>query len=144
MTYDDVKDFEGQAYSGMAVGGRHSWVYPDGRWEERKVAPDKWEISFASAKRRVRASPKGSGAVPGTQFHWYILGHQKVRKLDEDTYDTLLEGVKHKIAHKRPHWRKWSTGYHPPTEREKLIAILEEALAQARAQPEPQARLTAF
>jgi hypothetical protein len=41
-----------------------------------------------------------------------------------------MEGVKYKVAHKRPHWRGWSTEYpdHDP-EREILIRILEEQLA---------------
>jgi len=25
MAYDDLKEFEGEAYTGMAVGGRHVW-----------------------------------------------------------------------------------------------------------------------
>jgi len=26
MPYDDVKEFEGETYSGMAVGGEHTWL----------------------------------------------------------------------------------------------------------------------
>lgn len=133
MGYDDLKEHRGKKYSGMPIGGRHTWRYPDGLWKERKVAPDRWEFTFEARKEREREAPPGSGADPGTQYHWYLLAHQRVRKVDKDAYDTLMEGTKYKVAHKRPHWRRWSSGYRDqPSEREKLIAILEEALERLR------------
>ena len=133
VAFDELKKFQGQVYSGMPVGGTHVWEYPHGVWKEQKVAPDRWVFSFLSEKKRVRRAPEGSGALPGTQYHWFILAHQRVRKLDRDTYDTIMEGVKYKVAHKRPHWRGWSTEYpdHEP-EREILIRILEEQLAELK------------
>ena len=133
MSYDDVKEFDGEAYSGMAVGGEHSWIYPHGLWSERKIAPARWEFTFRSIKERDRTAPPGSGAERGAQFHWYILAHQRVRKIDADTYDTFMTGAKHKVAHRRPGWRKWSSQYpDQPSEREKITQILEEALAEVR------------
>jgi hypothetical protein len=46
-----------------------------------------------------------------------------------------MEGVKYKVAHKRPHWRGWSTDYpdHEP-ERQILIRILEEQLAELKSE----------
>jgi len=133
MAYDDLKQHEGRLYSGMAVGGRHVWEYTDGLWDERKAAPDRWDFTFSSVKRRARSAPDGSGAPAGTQYHWYILAHQKVRKLDADAYETFMEGRKYKVAHKRPHWRGWSTEYpdHEP-ERDLLVRILEAELERAR------------
>ena len=135
VAYDDLKEFRGQVYSGMPIGGSHVWEYPHGLWQERKVAPDRWEFTFSSEKKRARRAPEGSGAPAGTQYHWFILAHQRVRKLDQDTYETLMEGVKFKVAHKRPHWRGWSTEYpdHEP-EREILIRILEEQLAELKSE----------
>jgi len=47
-----------------------------------------------------------------------------------------MDGVKYKIAHKRPHWRKWSDEYpDQEPERERLIAILERQLAELRRDP---------
>lgn len=117
----------------MAVGGRHIWEYTGGLWDERKVAPDRWDFTFSSQKRRTRGAPEGSGVPPGTQYHWYIMAHQRVRKLDQDAYETFMEGVKYKVAHKRPHWRGWSTEYpdHEP-EREILARILEEQLVKLK------------
>lgn len=133
--YDDAKTHEGRAYSGMRVGGSHDWDYPDGRWQETKVAPDRWDVRFESLKRRRRAAPEDSGAAPGTMYHWLVLGHQRVRKLDADTYATLLEGVKWKIAHRRPHWRAWSSEYpEQPSARRKTIEVLEAALTELRAE----------
>jgi len=130
MAFDDLKKFNGQVYSGMPVGGTHVWEYPDGVWQERKVAPDRWDFTFRSVKKRSHRAPEGSGALPGTQYHWFIVAHQRVRKLDRDSYATVMEGVKYKVAHKRPHWRGWSTEYPDhETEREILIRILTEQLS---------------
>ena len=133
MAFDDLKKFRGQVYSGMSVGGMHLWEYPLGVWEECKVAPDRWVFTFKSDKKRARKAPEGSGALPGTQYHWFILAHQRVKKLDADTYATVMEGVNYKVAHKRPHWRLWSTDYPDnEPEREILIRILEEQLAELK------------
>ena len=133
VAYDDLKEFEGRPYSGMSVGGRHIWEYNGGLWDERKAAPDRWDFTFSSMKRRAQSAPEGSGVPPGTQYHWYIMAHQRVRKLDQDAYETFMEGVKYKVAHKRPHWRGWSTDYpdHEP-ERDILMRILGEQLAKAK------------
>src|SRR5256712_12307507 len=129
MAYDDVKEFEGETYSGMAVGGEHTWLYPNGLWHETKVTPDKWEFTFASLKERERSAAAGSGVPVGTEYHWYVLAHQRVRKIDADTYTTFMSGLKYKVAHKRPHWRKWSSEYpEKPWERGKFTASLEETL----------------
>ena len=136
MAYDDLKEFSGQRYTGMSVGGQHTWIYPNGRWQERKVAPDRWDFTFASMKERERSAPEGSGVPDGTQFHWYLLAHQRVRKVDKDSYTTFMDGLKYKVAHKRPHWRKWSDEYpDQEPERERLIAILERQLAELRRDP---------
>ena len=133
MAYDDVKEFEGETYSGMAVGGEHTWLYPNGLWKETKVAPDRWDFTFNSIKDRERSAPPESGVPVGTEYHWYILADQRVRKIDADSYTTFMSGVKYKLAHKRPHWRKWSSEYpDQPSETETLINILEGTLARLR------------
>lgn len=133
MAYDDLKEFEGEEYSGMPVGGQHAWIYPHGLWRERKVAPDVWEFDFTSIKEREQSAPVGSGCPPNTQYHWYILAHQRVRKIDADAYHTFMSGVKYKLAHRRPHWRRWSSQYPgQEPERNRVIAILEATLARLR------------
>ena len=133
VAYDDLKESGGKVYTGMPVGGEHAWVYPRGIWQERKLDPDRWAFTFSSLKTRTRSAPEGSGAAIGTGYHWFILAHQRVRKRDKDSYETFMEGVKFKIAHRRPHWRHWSTEYpDQEPEREKLIRILEEELARLR------------
>lgn len=112
---------------GMPVGGSHIWVYPKGTWKEEKVEPDCWVFSFESTKHRKREAPVNSGAAKGTQYHWYILADQKVKKIDKDSYETLMEGVKYKLSHKRPFWRKWSSQYEGNVpERERILEILDE------------------
>jgi len=140
VAYDDLKEFRGKVYTGMPGGGTHVWEYPHWVWQERKVAPDRWEFTFLSEKKRTRLAPEGSGALPGTQYHWYILAHQRVRKVDGNTYETVMEGIKYKVAHRRPHWRGWSTDYpdHEP-ERAILIRILEEQLRELKGDSTPTA-----
>jgi tRNA (cmo5U34)-methyltransferase len=141
VAFDDLKESGGKVYSGMSIGDGHRWLYPDGIWEERKVAPDRWDFTFSSLKTRTRSAPEGSGAAIGTSYHWYILAHQRVRKRDKDSYDTFMEGMKFKVAHRRPHWRSWSTEYpDQEPEREVLIRILEEELARLRKGDLPHSR----
>lgn len=135
MAYDDLKEFNGRRYSGMPVGGEHSWNYTNAVWRERKAAPDDWEFTFTSVKRRERSAPDGSGAPPDTRYHWYILANQFVRKIDKDSYSTFMSGLKYKIAHKRPQWRKWSCEY--PLQisaRARTVEILEGILDRLKGQ----------
>ena len=131
MSYDDMKSHDGKSYSGMKVGGRHSWVYPDGRWEETKTAPDRWEFTFNSIKNRANAAPVGSGVGPGSEYHWYILASQKVKKVDANAYETFMHGLKFKVGHKRPYWRSFSYEYPEQiSERHRIMQILSDALLQ--------------
>lgn len=135
MGYDDLKDFRGRAYRGMRVGGRHHWEYGGGPWREEKVAPDQWSFDYRSQKRRRRAAPEGSGAPEGAMFHWFLLAHQRVRKVDADTYETFMEGAKWKVGHRGPAARKWSSEHAPqPGARDRVAEILEETARGLRGQ----------
>lgn len=74
--YNALKSYKGQMYSGMAVGGSHTWTYDQGTWKETKEEPDLWRIDYQTNKRRARKAPTGSGAPVGTEYHWLIVGHQ--------------------------------------------------------------------
>lgn len=100
-SYNEYKEFEGKKYTGMKVGRSHKWYYDKGDWKEKKIAPDKWEFTYAVNKRRAGNAPEGSGVPVGTEYHWYILAHQNVRKLDANNYTTSMTGLKYKLAHKR-------------------------------------------
>jgi len=67
---------------------------------------------------------KRVGHAPvGTEYNWYILAHQNVRKLDANNYSTSMTGLKYKLAHKRAEIGKWSsTDY---AQKKWLIQILE-------------------
>jgi hypothetical protein len=128
--YNECKDFEGKKYTGMRVGGIHQWYYDKGEWKEKKIAPDKWEFTYATNKRRAWQAPEGSGVPVGTEYHWYLLAHQNVRKLDANSYTTSMEGLKYKLAHKRAEIGKWSsTDY---AQKERLIQILEGLIDQLK------------
>jgi len=74
--YNALKSFNGQVYSGMAVGGSHTWNYDQGIWKETKAEPDLWKIDYETTKRRAKKAPRGSGAPVGTEYHWLIVAHQ--------------------------------------------------------------------
>lgn len=92
-TYNEFKEFEGQQYTGMKIGRSHKWNYDAGVWRETKITPDLWEISYAVTKRRAGHAPEGPGVPVGTAYHWYILAHQNVRKLNANDYTTSLAGL---------------------------------------------------
>ncbi len=133
MAYDDLKEFNGRKYMGMPIGGKHVWNYPNGTWKEKKVEPDSWVFTFKSMKLRRKEAPMNSGAPINTEYHWYILADQRVRKVDKDSYETVMEGVKRKLSHKRPYWRKWSSEYQNNiSDRDRIIAILEDMLIRLK------------
>lgn len=126
VSYDEFKMYEGQRYTGMKIGRTHSWNYDPGRWKEKKITPDLWQINYAVTKRRAGRAPEGSGVPVGTEYHWYILAHQNVEKLNANDYTTSLAGLKFKIAHRRADSEKWSTT--PKTQRKRMIRFLRDVI----------------
>jgi hypothetical protein len=131
--FDDMKEFNGQAYTGMRVGGTHLWHYDNGLWTETKEAPDQWSFQFNCTKGRAHSAPPNTGALVQTKYHWYILADQIATKIDENSYLTEMKGVKFKVGHQRPHWRHFSYEYPEQVGyNERIIAILEQAIRQLR------------
>ena len=131
-TYNEFKTFDGQRYTGMKIGRSHKWYYDKGEWKEKKITPDDWEFTYAVTKRRAGKAPEGSGVPVGTEYHWYILAHQHVRKLNANDYSTAMTGLKVKIAHKRADKEKWSAG--EVAQRRKLMKVLRQMLADLEAE----------
>ena len=125
-SYDRFKEYEGQRYTGMKVGRSHKWHYDRGDWKETKITPDLWQISYAVTKRRAGRAPEGSGVPVGTEYHWYVLAHQNVRKLNANDDTTSLAGLKFKVAHKRADSGKWSAT--PKTQRKRMIRFLRDVI----------------
>jgi len=125
-SYNEFKKFEGKQYTGMKVGGSHKWYYDNGEWKEKKITPDKWEFNYAVTKRRAGDAPEGSGVPVGTEYNWYILAHQNVRKLDANNYSTSMTGLKYKLAHKRAEKENWNIT--DDAQRNRLIQILQELI----------------
>ena len=122
-SYNQFKEFEGKKYTGMKVGRTHKWYYDKGEWKEKKLTPDKWQFSYNVTKRRAGNAPEGSGVPVGTEYHWYILANQNVKKLDANEYSTSMIGLKYKLAHKRAERNNWSSS--DKAQRERLIEILQ-------------------
>jgi hypothetical protein len=143
-SYNEFKEFEGRRYTGMKVGRSHKWYYDQGEWKEKKVTPDKWEFNYAVTKRRAGRAPEGSGVPVGTEYHWYIVAHQNVRKLNANDYTTAMSGMKFKVAHKRGDSEKWSAS--DRAQRRRMIKILQEMihdLEQQAAEEQPSQPATA-
>ena len=122
-SYNQFKEFQGKNYTGMRVGRTHKWYYDKGEWKEKKVTPDKWQFSYNVTKRRAGNAPEGSGVPVGTEYNWYILANQNVKKFDANNYTTSMIGLKYKLAHKRADRNNWSSSDN--AQRKRLIEILE-------------------
>jgi hypothetical protein len=139
ISYDEWKLYEGQFYKGMKVGRSHKWYYDQGVWQDKKITPDLWEINYAVSKRRAGKAPKGSGVPVGTEYHWYILAHQMVKKLDANVYTTSLSGTKYKVAYRKAETGKWSAS--TKAQRKRMISYLEEMLKDLKQQAKAEEKL---
>lgn len=128
--YDKLKEYKGKRYSGMKIGGTHKWYYDEGEWRERKKTPEEWDIFYRTRKNRAGKAPEGSGAPVGTGYNWLIVAHQRVDKLDANSYMTYLDGKKFKVAHLRANKGKWNVT--EKTQRKKVIEFLEKVIADIR------------
>jgi hypothetical protein len=126
-SYNKFKEFEGKPYTGMKIGRGHYWIYDKGQWKETKITPDKWELSYAVTKRRKGKAPEGSGVPVGTKYHWYILAHQIVEKLNANDYSTEMVGLKYKLAHQRANKDDWNISER--AQKKRLLRILQELVA---------------
>ncbi|HWD87405.1 MAG TPA: hypothetical protein VG367_04710 [Mucilaginibacter sp.] len=134
-SYNRYKKFGNKQYTGMQIGRGHHWHYDEGDWKETKITPDLWEISYAVTKRRVGHAPENSGVPVGTEYQWYIVSHQHVKKLNANDYSTEMTGLKFKVAHKRANNDKWSAK--APTQRKHLIQFFKDLIAQLEKEPIP-------
>jgi hypothetical protein len=133
-SYDRYKEYKGQQYTGMAIGRTHHWYYDKSDWKEKKVTPDKWEFTYSTTKRRAGRAPEESGAPVGTGYHWFILAHQYVEKLNANDYSTQMVGLKYKLAHKRAASGQWSSS--DEKRRKELIVILKNLISDLEKEPE--------
>lgn len=132
--YDRYKKYHGEEYTGMKVGGTHKWYYDRGEWRERKLTPDDWKIYYKTTKRRAGKAPDESGVPVGTEYNWLIVSHQRVSKLDANSYMTCMEGRKFKVAHKRANKDVWNVS--EKTQRKHVIAYLEQLINEIKAADE--------
>ena len=122
----------------MKVGRSHKWYYDKGEWKEKKITPDKWEFTDAVPKKRAGHAPEGSGVPVGTEYHWYILVDQNVKKVDANNYSTKMTDLKFKLVHKRADKDHWSATDN--AQKKKLITLLEESINKLKSDLNPEAQ----
>lgn len=131
--YNSLKSYNNKVYTGMKIGGTHQWNYNNGKWVETKISPEEWNIKFTSVKTRMVSAPTNTGASIGTKFHWYIIADQIATKMDSNSYNTVMKGVKFKVGHKRPHWRTFSYNYpEQMSYKERIISLLENYIEKLK------------
>jgi hypothetical protein len=141
VSYNEFKTYEGRRYTGMKVGRSHKWYYDKGEWREKKITPDLWQISYAVTKRRAGKAPEGSGVPVDTEYHWYVLAHQNVCKVNANDYTTSMTGLKFKIAYKKAETGKWSAS--PQAQRRRMISFLRNVIEDLEKEQEEGAAATA-
>jgi hypothetical protein len=115
---------------GVKVGRSHKWYYDKGEWKEKKITPDQWDFEFSVDKKRAGQAPEGSGVPVGTEYHWYILAHQNVKKVDANRYETAMTGIKYKLAHRRADRENWNISEY--AQKKRLVQLLEKFTAQLK------------
>ena len=70
------------------------------------------------------------GAPVGTEYNWLIVSHQRVDKLDANSYMTRMEGKKFKVAHKRAGANAWNASER--AQRKKVIQYLEQMIEEGQ------------
>ena len=76
--------------------------------EREEISPDKWNFTYSVDKRRGWHAPEGSGVPVGMEYHWYIIAHQNVKKMDANRYTTAMTGMKFKIAQRAQKNENWN------------------------------------
>ncbi|MDE3060635.1 MAG: hypothetical protein KGJ06_06450, partial [Pseudomonadota bacterium] len=79
-------------------------------------------------------APEGSGVPVGTAYHWFILSHQYVEKLNANDYITRMVGLKYKLAHRRAATGEWNAS--GDARRRHLVEILQCIIGELQREPE--------
>jgi hypothetical protein len=117
-----LAEFEGNEYNGTRE--EIAWQLSKNTWSEFRRGEKSWDVLF-----ETNASKPFEGAkdMPvGSEYHSYILAHQKLVKTRKNTYAMKLEGLKFKLAHKED-GASWSSNERG--RKNQLIKILKEMLA---------------
>src|SRR2546428_9422095 len=81
MAYDDLKEFDGETYTGVAVGGEHTWLYPNGLWRGEEVAAPPSGIHRPTIKKRGAGAPPRSGLPAGARQQLANPARPHVRRI---------------------------------------------------------------
>jgi hypothetical protein len=117
----------------MKVGGSHKWYYDKGSGKKKRslLVCGKFLTQSPGAGK----APRGSGVPVGTEYHWYIISHQDVQKLNAGDYTTSMSGLKYKLDHQDAGNEKWSAS--AKNQRTHLIKFLQQFIAQLQKEPLP-------
>lgn len=85
-TYNELKQLE-------EVYGNETGIMIRGSGKRRR-------LPLTNGSSIMQSRKEDSGIPVGTEYHWYILAQQSVRKLDANKYSTSMTGLKYKLGHK--------------------------------------------
>ena len=81
---------------GVPRGYKHKWWYNRGKWNETKIGPGKWRITWTAVKGRRGSRAKFHRNAPGigTKIQWNIRAKQYAQKISPNKYVTRMVGTK--------------------------------------------------
>ena len=114
-------EFEGKPYNGFPIS--KSWTLGKSDWKESRRGIKTWDISFEAD---ATTNTENDLSLPiGSEFHSYILAHQKIVKTHKNAYKLKIQGIKFKLAHKLRDENWSATSQH---QKKNLIQILKDVL----------------
>jgi hypothetical protein len=104
---------------------------------KRKKLLGQMGIHLCCPKKRAGHAPEGSGVPVGTEYYWYILADQNVKKVDANNYSTKMTSLN----------SSWRTSaliriigvQQIMHKKKKLITLLEESINKLKSDLKPEA-----
>ena len=102
------QDFQGNPYGFKPGKSTYTWDFLNAKWKDHRLdARDHTFILKARFEKAKDAYPSLTGEV-GIEFHWFVFGDQIARKVDRDSFETLMTGTRCLLGYKKPSWRQFS------------------------------------
>jgi hypothetical protein len=127
--YKRVSDKEKKLFASKV---KINWTVNNATLEQEGMGPQS-KVNLQFDKTRKKPVKPGKGAVIGTKFHDFIIADQIDTKIDDNSYQSSITGIKFRIGHQRPHWDAFD--YNPYNSyKERIIYILENYIKKLKSE----------